>query len=58
MKRNEPHHWRITLRGKKRVKRLLFSGRLDEALAEADQQESAVAFTVLQYVITRRHRAT
>lgn len=57
MKRNDPYHWIITLRGVRRAKKLAFVGRLDEALSAADQEESAVAFTVVEYRITRGKRA-
>lgn len=57
MKRNDPYNWTITLRGKTRAKIFNFVGRLDEALAEADEQESSVAFTVVKYVVTRGKRA-
>lgn len=57
MKRNDPYNWTITLRGKTRAKIFNFVGRLDEALAEADEQESSVAFTVLEYRITRYKQA-
>ena len=53
MKTNHPHQWLITLRGKTRTKTVRFIGTLDAALAEADEQESAVAFVVIEFVVTR-----
>lgn len=57
MKRNDPYHWTITLFGKTLAKELAFVGRLDEALDTADQEESAVAFTVIEFKVTRGKRA-
>jgi len=57
MKRNDPYHWTVTLRGKTRAKKSAFVGRLDEALHEADELESNVAFTVIEYRIVRGKRA-
>ena len=56
MKRNDPYHWTITLRGNTRAKELAFVGRLDEALDAADQEESGVAFTVLEFRVVRGKR--
>lgn len=56
MKTNHPHEWTITLRGKTRSKTVSFVGRLDEALAEADELESGVPFVVLEYTVTRGKR--
>ena len=66
MKTNHPHEWTITLVGKKRpqssekktppMKILSFIGRLDEALAEADVQESNVCFTVVEFRVIRGKR--
>lgn len=57
MKRNDPYHWKITLRGKTRAKVVPFVGTLDAALDEADQLESNVAFTVIEYRIKRGQRS-
>jgi len=57
MKRNDPYHWTITLRGKTRAKAVPFVGTLDAALDAADQEESAVAFTVIEFKVTRGKRA-
>jgi len=57
MKRNDPYHWTVTLRGKTRAKKSAFVGRLDEALHEADELESNVAFTFIEYRIVRGKRA-
>lgn len=57
MKRNDPCHWTITLRGKTRSKIVPFVGTLDAALDAADQEESSVAFTVIEYRIVRGKRA-
>lgn len=57
MKRNDPYHWTITLTGKTQSKTVPFVGRLDEALHEADELECNVAFTVLEYRITRYKQA-
>jgi len=56
MKANHPHRWLIKLVGKTECKRGSFVGRLDEALAHADEMESGVRFVVLEYTITRRER--
>ena len=56
MKANHPHVWWITLTGKTECKRAIFNGRLDEALAHADELESAVRFVVLKFSIARRER--
>lgn len=57
MKRNDPYHWAITLRGKTRTDFFFFVGRIDEALDAADERESTLAFTVLEYHILRGMRA-
>lgn len=57
MKRNDPYHWTITLRGKTRFKVIPFVGTLDAALDAADQEESGVAFTVIEYRVVRGKRA-
>lgn len=57
MKRNDPYHWAITLRGKTRSKVVPFVGTLEAALDAADQEESAVAFTVVEFKVTRGAKA-
>ena len=41
------------MRGKTRSKTVSFIGTLDEALHEADVEESNVVFTVIEFVVTR-----
>jgi len=53
MKANNPHLWRITLFGRNHSKSVWFTGRLDEALAEADVLESGVRWVVFNYMIIR-----
>lgn len=57
MKRNDPYHWTITLFGKTRAKEIAFVGTLDAALDAADQEESGVAFTVIEFKVTRGAKA-
>jgi hypothetical protein len=56
MKANAPHEWVITLLGKRHHKRVRFIGRLDEALAKADELESNVRWVVHHYVVSRGKR--
>ena len=58
MKPNNPHHWTITLHGKrtpgrKHTEQIECIGDIEDALQRADELESAVEFDVIQFVITR-----
>jgi len=57
MKGNAPHHWTICLFGARASCVEPFVGRLDEALAAADELESSVSFTVLRFEVIRGARA-
>ena len=56
MKANPVRQWDIILWGRKQAKSRRFIGRLDEALAYADEMESGVRFAVLEYTIKRVER--
>ena len=57
LKANNPHVWRIILRGKTASKTFFFTGTVDEALNQADVLECGVRFTVTEFKITRGKRA-
>lgn len=53
LKANNPHVWRIILRGQTTSKTFFFTGTVDEA----DVLECGVRFTVTEFKITRGKRA-
>ena len=53
MKANATHTWWIKLSGKTQCKRAVFTGTVDEALAEADVMESQVRWVVYAFELKR-----